>query len=362
MALIKRVAPHLAELLVRTLTILGMLVVGRVLMPYFGVDDDFPMHPKAVAAGNAAVGAWVRMGAHSVAHGMNGFISEKEARIFATPGQIKRLLQCVVTEGGVGLLEHAEQNGVKGYIFHDWTQPDVDTIRKIREVRAAAGRKGGRVSAAVRAARKEANSKEPIEANASADASASAQANGHQTLKQTASKTQAQEDKDKDIAVGTHLERKRSVSNARASNGHPVNPTGREPMSFNAILGVEEHPPDPPPPDRRIPTEAKEIIRAVLPRDLSHKIRWACSIQVATLLNQGIDQADVEAALREWFETDDDMYPGNIPYVHAKRLKRRDAPPPSTRKQQRIERTLARKSTATDAFPALPPATRRELG
>lgn len=351
------------DLLARALTILGMIVVGRVLMPYFGVDDDFPMHPKAIAAGNAAVGAWVRMGAHSIAHGMNGFISEKEARIFATPGQIKRLLQCVVTEGGVGLLEHAEQNGVKGYIFHDWTQPDVDTIRKIREVRAAAGRKGGLVSAAVRAARKGANSKEPIEANASADASARAQANGHQTLKQTANKTQAQEDKDKDIAVGTHLERERSVSNACASNGHPVKPTGREPMSYNAILGVEEHPPDPPPPDRRIPAEAKEVIRAVLPRELSHKIRWACEIQVATLLNQGIGQTDVEGALREWFETDEDMYPGNIPYVHAKRLKRRDAPPPSTRKQQRIERTLARKSTATtNGFPALPPAARRELG
>lgn len=359
MAFSKRASSHLVELLVRTLTILGMFVVGRVLMPYFGVDDDFPMHPKTVAAGNAAVGAWVRMGAHSIAHGMNGFISEKEARIFATPGQIKRLLQCVVTEGGVGLLEHAEQNGVKGYVFHDWTQPDVDTIRKIREVRAAAGRKGGLMSAAARAARRKGNSKEPVQANASADASAHAQTNGHQTLKQTASKTQAQEDKDKDINVGSHLQRERSVSNACASNGHPVNP--RQPMSFNAILGVEEHPPPPPPPDHRIPAGAKDIIDAVLPGDLSYKIRWACEIQVATLLNQGIDHTDVEAVLREWFETDDDMYPGNIPYVHAKRLKRRDAPPPATRKQQRIQRTLARKSTTSDAFAALPPATRREL-
>src|SRR6185295_16384423 len=222
-------------------------------MPFFGVEDDFPMHPKVIAAGNAAIGAWVRMGAHCIAHGTNGFISEKEARIFATSGQIKHLLQCVVTEGGRGLLEQAEQNGVKGYIFHDWTQPDVATVRKIREVRAAAGRKGGQISAQVRAAKKEAASKESWQANASADASARAQPNGKQVLKQTGSKTQAQEDIDITTG-GSHLQRERSESNARASNGHPVDCAAtRPPMTYNGILGIEEHPPEPPPPDRRIP-------------------------------------------------------------------------------------------------------------
>lgn len=29
-------------------------------MPWFRVDDDFALHPKAIAAGNAALGLWVR--------------------------------------------------------------------------------------------------------------------------------------------------------------------------------------------------------------------------------------------------------------------------------------------------------------
>jgi hypothetical protein len=109
--------------------------------PYFGVEDDFAMDPKVVTAGNAAVGAWMRMGAHCVRHGMNGFISEKEAKLFATSSQLKKLS---------GLIEPAEHNGVKGYRFLDWTQPDIAVARKIRDVRAAAGRKGGQASAAAR--------------------------------------------------------------------------------------------------------------------------------------------------------------------------------------------------------------------
>jgi len=123
-------------------------------------------------------------------------------------------------------------------------------------------------------------------------------------------------------------------------------------MTYNGILGIEEHPPEPPPPDRRIPAEAKQIIAAVLPTDLAHKVRWGCEMQVATLLNQGIEQAEVQAALQDWFQTDDDMYPGNIPYVHAKRLKRRDAAPEPTRKERRILATLAKKDNPGAALPA----------
>lgn len=163
-------------------------------MPFFGIDDNFAMHPKVIAAGNAAIGAWARMGSHCVNHGLDGFISEKETRIFATPGQIKRLLECSVTEEGVGLLEQGEQNGVKGYIFHDWTQPDVETIRRRREVRAAAGRKGGRASAASRAARTAPSSKYSVQANASPYASPYAQPNTEPYAQPNGKQTSSTED------------------------------------------------------------------------------------------------------------------------------------------------------------------------
>lgn len=34
-------------------------------MPWFRVDDSLDTHPKAIAAGNEAMGLWVRCGAYA---------------------------------------------------------------------------------------------------------------------------------------------------------------------------------------------------------------------------------------------------------------------------------------------------------
>lgn len=78
-------------------------------MPHFYVDDQFAFHPKAVAAGNAALGTWTRCGAWCKANATGGFVPTSVARSIGTSGQIARLVS-------VGLWDRVDG----GYQFHDW--------------------------------------------------------------------------------------------------------------------------------------------------------------------------------------------------------------------------------------------------
>lgn len=127
--------------------------------------------------------------------------------------------------------------------------------------------------------------------------------------------------------ISSYVDNQRSVSNAREQNGRPLDRMNRPDMSLQALTGTPEAYPEPPLPDRRVPPSAKTVVRAVLPTRVSHKINWACEIEIAKLLNEGEDESEAEATLREWFETDEKMHPGNIKYIHAKRVQRRTCPP-----------------------------------
>jgi hypothetical protein len=99
-------------------------------MPWFHVDDDAADHRKVLAAGNAAFGAWVRMGAWAAKNLTDGFIPRAQARHYASPAQIARLLKVTMLEA---------RNG--GYEIHDYldANPTHTTIRAQRI--AAAERK-----------------------------------------------------------------------------------------------------------------------------------------------------------------------------------------------------------------------------
>lgn len=82
-------------------------------MPYFAVDDQITFHPKAVAAGNAAMGAWTRAGAWAKNHATGGFVPAEVAHAIGAR-EAKRLVQVGFWETG----EHDEYGA--GYWFHDW--------------------------------------------------------------------------------------------------------------------------------------------------------------------------------------------------------------------------------------------------
>lgn len=105
---------------------------------WFKVDDQLAFHPKAVSAGNAAMGLWVRAGAYASAHLTDGKIAKRMATAMATDmAEIMALVES-------GLWTEVEG----GYQIHDWDdwQPDAETERKrraeVQEKRRAAGRKG----------------------------------------------------------------------------------------------------------------------------------------------------------------------------------------------------------------------------
>lgn len=131
----------------------------RIPVPWFQVDDQLSFHPKAVRAGNGAMGLWVRAGSWCAQHLTGGFIPRDIARSMGTAAQINKLVEVVLwTEDS------------DGYQFHQWSDRQIskEELQDRRRKRAEAGRKGGQKSGQTRRA----GSKN--EASASANGSANA--------------------------------------------------------------------------------------------------------------------------------------------------------------------------------------------
>ncbi|WP_336715368.1 hypothetical protein [Arthrobacter sp. USHLN218] len=106
-------------------------------IPWFKVDDQLAFNAKVVAAGNSAMGLWVRAGSWSSAQLTDGFIPAHMAiamaNAMANPCDADALVMA-------GLWDEVDG----GYQFHDWAdfQPDAEAERKKRKARSEAGRKG----------------------------------------------------------------------------------------------------------------------------------------------------------------------------------------------------------------------------
>ena len=102
-------------------------------MPWFKVDDTLAFHTKTLAAGNAAMGLWVRAGAWSMQTLTDGFIPDSLARQLGTPKQARDLV-------AAGLWDKAPG----GYQFHEWgdRQPTAADVRRAAEAKGSAGGQG----------------------------------------------------------------------------------------------------------------------------------------------------------------------------------------------------------------------------
>ncbi|WP_371053673.1 hypothetical protein [Rhodococcus gordoniae] len=94
-------------------------------MPWFKVDDGLAFHPKAIAAGNSAMGLWVRAGAWCSAHLTEGALPK---HMIGTLGAQNRHARRLVE---VGLWEATDV----GYQFIDWDdyQPTKQQVEADRE-------------------------------------------------------------------------------------------------------------------------------------------------------------------------------------------------------------------------------------
>ena len=99
-------------------------------MPWFFIDDHLAMHPKAVEAGNAAMGLWVRAGSWCAAHLTDG--SLPAAMVTPLGGRARDANRLVE----VGLWE--QPDGRRGdYVFKDWphyqkSKVQVETEREVK--------------------------------------------------------------------------------------------------------------------------------------------------------------------------------------------------------------------------------------
>jgi hypothetical protein len=122
-------------------------------MTWFKVDDKLHDHRKARAAGKSAMGVWVLAGSWAADHLTDGFVPASILARWGTRADAAKLVT-------VGLWRPDEQEGEKGWRFHDWAELQPTRAQKTaeREARAAAGRVGGKASGR---SRREAKSKQP---------------------------------------------------------------------------------------------------------------------------------------------------------------------------------------------------------
>lgn len=98
-------------------------------MTWFKVDDGFAFHPKAILAGNAALGLWVRAGAWCGANLTDGALPRHMIGTFGAQARdAKRLVK-------VGLWVETSD----GYQFHEWA--DMQPSKAVVEEERAANRK-----------------------------------------------------------------------------------------------------------------------------------------------------------------------------------------------------------------------------
>lgn len=120
-------------------------------MTWFKVDDGFWRHAKVRKLGTkdrvAAVGVWTLAGNWSADNTTDGFVPREQVEVWDPKCKLADRLVAV------GLWRHAEQDGEKGYRFHQWSefQPTRESIEAEREAwrrRKAAqrARKSPRVS------------------------------------------------------------------------------------------------------------------------------------------------------------------------------------------------------------------------
>lgn len=112
-------------------------------MPWFKVDDGLALHPKVLAAGNAAMGLWVRAGAYAAHQLTDGEISTEAATLLGTPTEAKRLVKA-------GLWVPKDD----GYAFHEWDLFQPSRVQVMAE-REASRRRQEKARAAARARREQ---------------------------------------------------------------------------------------------------------------------------------------------------------------------------------------------------------------
>lgn len=115
-------------------------------MPWFVVDDNAHSHPKMIAAGNAALGLWLRCGAYAAQHLTDGIVPGVIAKMYGSKPQITRLVASGLWHEHGHTCPHPKcaQPAPGDYYIHDYLapyNPSRDEVERKRERAAEKKRK-----------------------------------------------------------------------------------------------------------------------------------------------------------------------------------------------------------------------------
>src|SRR5262245_27557558 len=85
-------------------------------MPWFRLDDSFHSHPKVLAAGNEAIGLYVRCGTYAAQHSTDGFIPEDVALLYGSAALADTLVRAKLwrrARGGWRMPDYLDYNPSK---------------------------------------------------------------------------------------------------------------------------------------------------------------------------------------------------------------------------------------------------------
>lgn|SRR5215472_1303655 len=96
-------------------------------MPWFRLDDSFHSHPKVIAAGNEAVGLYVRCGTYAAEHLTDGFVGRSIVLLYGSEALAARLVEARLWNRARG-----------GWNIHDYLDynPSREAVEKERKAAA----------------------------------------------------------------------------------------------------------------------------------------------------------------------------------------------------------------------------------
>lgn len=104
---------------------------------WFRVDDNLAFHPKAMRAGNSAMGLWVRAGSWASQQLTDGYVPDDIARAIGSKADVERLLRSglwLPSEDGFEFHEFAERNPTRDEV-QQRRKATAERIRRWRDKR-----------------------------------------------------------------------------------------------------------------------------------------------------------------------------------------------------------------------------------
>jgi hypothetical protein len=104
-------------------------------MSWFAVDDSAWSHPKIVAAGNAALGLWLRCGAYAAQHLTDGIVPGVVVKMCkGSPAQVRKLVEVGLWHEHGHTCPHPKcvQPAPGDYYMHDYLEPYNPSRREVQ--------------------------------------------------------------------------------------------------------------------------------------------------------------------------------------------------------------------------------------